>query len=599
MQGMTPQIIIVLGIMLVASVMLVTELVRSDVVALLTLSALGLSGLVGPQDVFAGFSRPAVITIMSVFIITAGLERSGATRFIGHRLLNLAGPHEGRLIPLIMLAGAALSLVMNNIAAGAVLLPAIVGVTRQTELKPSKLLMPLAFATMLGGMATLLTTSNILVNNALREAGLQTFSVFDFFPVGLPLVLAGTLYMLLVGCKLLPDHAPAGAPRVATARELSELYGLQQAISQLYVCGGSVMAGQTISAASWSEKLGLSIFGVSRGGKILLPPEKNLVILEGDIVLAGGEASSSALEAYGLIRTVDPAWKGDLASDEVGLIELILSPRSDFINQTLKQINFRDKYGLSVLSIWRKGAALRAALGDVALQWGDALLAQGPRDKIKILRADPNVLVLDEDDAPDVQPRKAPLAVAIVLLALALATANIFPVAEAAFAAALALVLTGCLTMDDAYRAIEWRAIFLIAGFIPLGIALEHSGAAALIGHTLVGTLGQLGPVVMAGGLFLATTLVLQVVGNVGSAVIFAPIAINAAQQMGADPRAFAMAVALGTSMAFLIPTAHPVNVMMMGPGGYTVKDFVRVGWGMTVVLFIVVMIALPIVWHL
>ncbi|MDA0698723.1 MAG: SLC13 family permease, partial [Chloroflexi bacterium] len=444
---MTPEIITVLGIMLVATVMLVTELVRSDVVALLTLSALGLFGLVNPQDVFAGFSRPAVITIMSVFIITAGLERSGATRFIGHRLLKLAGPHEGRLMPLVMLAGAGLSMVMNNIAAGAVLLPAIVGVTRQSDLKPSKLLMPLAFATMLGGMATLLTTSNILVNNALREAGLQTFSVFDFLPVGLPLVIAGTLYMLLIGSKLLPDHAPAGAQRLATPRELSELYGLQQAVTQLYVCDGSVMAGQPISAASWSEKLGLSIFGVSRGGKILLPPDKSLVILEGDIVLAGGEAANSALEACGLIRTVDPAWKGDLASEEVRLIELILSPRSDFITKTLKQINFRDKYGLSVLAIWRKGAALRDALGDVSLQWGDALLAQGPRDKIKILRADPNVLVLDEDDAPDVQPRKAPLAVAIVVVALALATANILPIAEAAFAAALALVLTGCLTM--------------------------------------------------------------------------------------------------------------------------------------------------------
>ncbi len=596
---MTPQIIIVFIILLIATALLITERLRSDVIALLALSALGLTGLVGPQDVFAGFSRPAVITILSIFIVTAGLERTGATRAIGNRLLKLAGTQEARLIPLIMMAGAAFSLVMNNIAAGAVLLPAIVGISRQTDLKPSKLLMPLSFATMLGGMATLLTTSNILVNNALREANVKTFSLFDFAPVGVPIVIVGILYMLFIGRRLLPDHRPGGSGRVTSPKELAELYGLKHGVCQVYVCAGSALADRPVSDAGWSEKLGLTVIGVSRGGKITLSPGKSFVILEGDVVLAGGQTDETDLAYYGLIRTDDPTWKGDLASDEIDLVELILSPRSDFINKTLKEINFRDKYGLSVLSIWRKGTAIRDALGDIPLLWGDALLAQGPRNKIKLLRADPNMLVLDEDDAPSVQPRKAPLAVGVVTVALALATFEILPIAEAAFAAALTLVLTGCLTMDEAYKSIEWRSIFLIAGFIPLGIALEHTGAAALIGQGLVAVLGRFGPVVMAGGLFLATTLVLQVVGNVGSAVIFAPIAITAAQQMGSDPRAFAMAVALGTSMAFLSPTAHPVNVMMMGPGGYTVKDFIKVGWGLTVALFIVVMIVLPIVWRL
>ncbi|MBI3240870.1 MAG: SLC13 family permease [Chloroflexi bacterium] len=596
---MTPQIAIVFVILLIATTLLITEKLRSDVIALLTLSALGLTGLVGPQDVFAGFSRPAVITILSIFIITAGLERTGATRAIGNRLLRLAGASEARLIPLIMVAGAAFSLVMNNIAAGAVLLPAVVGITRQTDLKPSKLLMPLSFATMLGGMATLLTTSNILVSNALREANLKAFSLFDFAPVGIPIVIVGILYMLLVGRRLLPERNPGGSGRATTPRELAEVYGLKQGVSQVYVCAGSSMAGNPVKETGWSEKLGLTVIGVSRGGHVTLSPGKSFVILEGDVVLAGGQTDDTDLAYYGLIRTDDPTWKGDLASDDVDLVELILSPRSEFINKTLKEINFRGKYGLSVLSIWRKGAAIRDALGDIPLQWGDALLAQGPHHKIKIVRADPNMLVLDEDDAPLVQPRKAPLAVLIVTAALALATFEILPIAEAAFAAALALVLAGCLTMDEAYRSIEWRSIFLIAGFIPLGIALEHSGAAALIGQALAAMLGRFGPVVMAGGLFLATTLILQVVGNVGSAVIFAPIAITAAQQMGSDPRAFAMAVALGTSMAFLTPTAHPVNVMMMGPGGYTVRDFIKVGWGLTAALFIVVVVVLPIVWRL
>jgi di/tricarboxylate transporter len=265
----------------------------------------------------------------------------------------------------------------------------------------------------------------------------------------------------------------------------------------------------------------------------------------------------------------------------------------------LKELNFRDKYGLSVLSIWRGGTAIRDALGDIPLQLGDAFLVQGRHDRIKLLRAEPSVIVLDEEDEPVMQPRKGPLAGLIVIAALALATFEIIPIAESFFAAALALVLTGCLTMDEAYKSIEWRSLFLISGFIPLGVALDHTGAAALAGQWLVNTLGQLGPAALAGGLFVATALALQVVGNVGSAVIFAPIAISAAQQMNSDPRAFAMAVALGTSMAFLIPTAHPVNVMMMGPGGYSVKDFLKVGWGLTAVLVVVVVVVLPIVWQL
>jgi di/tricarboxylate transporter len=596
---MTPQIAIVFVILFIATALLITERLRSDIIALLTLIALGLTGLVGPEEIFVGFSRPAVVTILSIFIITAGLERTGATRAIGNRLLKLAGRQETRLIPLIMLAGAAFSLVMNNIAAGAVLLPAIIGITRQTEVKPSKLLMPLSFATMLGGMATLLTTSNILVSNALREADLKGFSLFDFAPVGAPIVIVGILYMTFIGRRLLPEHRPGGPARATTPKELAEVYGLQQGVSQVYVCAGSAMADQEVSAGGWSEKLGLTVIGVSRGGRITLSPGKSFVVIEGDVVLAGGQTDDTDLAYFGLIRTEDPTWTGDLASDDVDLVEMILAPRSEFINKTLKEINFRDKYGLTVLSIWRRGEAIRDALGDIPLQWGDALLAQGPHAKIKLLRADPNLLVLDEDDEPTIQPRKAPLAVALVTLALGLATFELLPIGEAAFAAALALVLTGCLTMDEAYKSIEWRSIFLIAGFIPLGAALESTGAAALIGQGLAAMLGRFGPVVMAGGLFLATTLILQVVGNVGSAVIFAPIAITAAQQMGSDPRAFAMAVALGTSMAFLSPTAHPVNVMMMGPGGYTVKDFVKVGWGLTVALFIVVVIVLPIAWRL
>lgn len=594
---MTLPILTILIIVVGATLLLVTERLRSDVVALLTLVALALTGLVSSQEAFAGFSRSAVITILSIFIITEALERTGVTRVIGDRLLRLAGGNEKRLLPVIMLAAAALSLFMNNIAAGAVLLPAVIGITRKTDLKPSKLLMPLAFATMLGGMTTLLTTSNILVSNALRDAGLTPFGLFDFLPVGLPIVVVGILYMTFIGQRLLPNINPGGGARAATPQQLAEIYGLKQGLLELYVTGGSLMADASVLEGGWSDRLGLTVIGVSRGGRILLSPDQNFRILEGDVVLTGGILDDTELKDYGLFRTTDPAWTGELASDEIDLVEVILAPRSDFAKKTLKEINFRNRFGLTVLSIWRGGIAIREALGDIPLQLGDALLVQGPHEKIARLRAEVNVIVLDEDDVPAMQPRKGPLAALIFLAALGLATFEIVPIAESFFTAALAMVLTGCLTMDEAYKSIEWRSLFLISGFIPLGVALDHTGAAALIGQGLVNTLGQFGPVVLAAGLFMATAVAVQVLGNVGSAVIFAPIAIQAALGMGSDPRAFAMAVALGTSMAFLIPTAHPVNVMMMGPGGYRVKDFMKVGWGLTAVLVVVVIVVLPIAW--
>lgn len=591
----------VFAVLLGATVLLISGRLRADITALLTLIVLALTGLVSAQEAFASFGRSAVIIILSIFIITNALERTGVTRVIGDRLLRLAGKTEARLVPVIMLAGAGLSLVMNNIAAGAVLLPALIGITRQTDLKPSKLLMPLAFATMLGGMATLLTTSNILVSNALRESGLEGFSLFSFAPIGVPVIIVGILYMTLIGRHMLPDTNPAGQMRAApNPAELVAMYGLKEGVCQIYVRAGSSMGGVSVASGGWSEKLGLTVIGISRGGEIILSPGKTFEVLEGDVVLAGGQIDDDGLGYYGLVRTTDSTWEGNFASDEIDLVEVILAPRSEFAKKTLREINFREHYGVTVLSIWRDGAILRDALGDIPLKLGDALLVQGPRAKIKLLRTEPNLLVLDEgDDVPTMQPRKGPMAAVIVVAALTLATLNLLPVAEAFFAAALALVLTNCITMDEAYKAIEWRAIFLIAGFLPLGIALESTGAAAYVGQWLVASLGKFGAPALAGGLFLVTALALQVVGNVGSAVIFAPIAISAAQQMGSDPRGFAMAVALGTSMAFLIPTAHPVNVMMMGPGGYTVKDYARVGLPLTVILFVVVVVGLVLFWNI
>ncbi len=585
---MSPQNWLVLGITAAITVVLITDKLRADVAALLTLAVLGLTGLVSPNDLFSGFGRSAVITIVALFMITQGLERSGATRILGRHLGRLAGTSESRAVVVVMIATALLSLVMNTIAAAAVLLPAVIGISRQTDLKPSRLLIPMSFASLLGGMATLFTTANLLVSASLSQAGLRPYGILDFIPIGLPMAVAGILFMALVGRKLLPQHSLGGGRRaVHPGGSLADTYELSQAVRGAYVMPGSEMAGRSLSEAGWGTRLGLSVIGISRGGSIRLAPSARDKVLEGDVVIFTGDIDDQALARCRLVRTRDPAWQGKFVSSQVSLVEVVLAPRSTFAGKTLHEINFREKYDLMILALWRAGRTIRVGLPDIPLEVGDALLVQGNHERIKMLRNEPALIVLEEDieDAPP--GRKAWLAVGLTMAAVVMSALQIIPIAEAAVSAALLMVLLGCMTMDEAYDSVEWRAIFLIAGMLPLGIAMTTTGTARLTGDALIALLGHGGPLAVAAGMFLVTTLLTQVMGGQATAVILAPIAIAAALSLRADPRVIGMAVAMGCSTAFLTPFAHPSNILVMGPGGYTTRDYARVGLPLTFVLFI------------
>jgi len=595
---MTLPILLVTALVLAASLLLISDKLRPDLVALLLLVVLGLTGLVDSQQLFSGFSRAAVITIMALFIITAGLERTGATRLLGQQLNRLAGGQETRAVLVVMIATALLSLVMNTIAAAAVLLPAVIGITRQTQLRPSKLLIPLSFGALLGGMATLFTTANILVSAALVEQGFKPYGVFDFLPVGLPLALAGIGFMVLVGRHLLPERTSSGRA-AARHSNLSDTYSLQNTICAAYVKPGSVMAGLSLAEGGWGERLGLNVVGISRGGSLNLAPAQKEAVLEGDLILFTGYTDQEELGHYGLVFTKDADWRGRLTSEQVSLVEVVLTPRSSFAGKTLREIRFREKFDLSVLAIWREATTIRDGLSDLPLRFGDALLLQGRRSKIKLLHDQADFLVLEEDAADITAPGKAWLAVGLTTAALILAALNVLPVAEATFAAAALMILFRCLSMDEAYGAIEWKTIFLIAGMLPLGVAMTNTGTATLIGQTLVGLLGGWGPLAVAGGIFMVTMLLTQVMSGQAAAVVLAPIAIAAARSLGADPRGLAMAVAMGCSTAFLTPIGHPTNLLVMGPGGYTFKDYSRVGLPLTALLFVVLLVALAVFWNI
>jgi di/tricarboxylate transporter len=592
-------------VILVAAVALfLSDRVRADLVALLVALALGATGILTSQESFSGFSRSAVIILLSIFILAEGLERTGATERVGRLLVRLAGSSERRLVLAVMSAGAVFSLVMNNIAAAAVLLPAATGAARRSGVKASRLLLPLAFSTLLGGMATLLTTSNIVVSSLLADRGLRSFGLLAFAPLGLPLAVLGIAYVALWGRRLLPESSPGEALAAVHRKEddLAAVYHLGETVFRAGVPAGSALVGRTLAASGARNAFGLDVLAVERGGRLLLAPAPETVLAPDDILLLSGKPEEERLAAADLEVLPGRAVRHerDLESATVVVVEALLAPRSDLLGRTLREVHFRERYGMTVLALWRAGRPVSTGLSDLPLQFGDGLLLQGPRDRLAVLRAEPDLILLDKGEE-EVAPARGKTGVAVGLLAvtLVLAAWGRLPVAEVMLGGAIGMVLCRVLSMDQAYQAIDWKSIFLVAGMLPLGIAMTKTGAAALLTDGLVRGLGPLGPRALLAGLVVLTVLLAQAIHSAAVAAVVAPIAIEAGRRMGADPREFAMAVALASSMAFLTPLGHPVNVLVMGPGGYRFKDYLKVGLPLVVLLVVVIVFGLPVVWPL
>jgi di/tricarboxylate transporter len=594
--------LITLIILATAVILLLFNVTRPDLIALLVLISLGLTSVITSADLFSGFSRSAVITVMALFIMTNALYRTGVTRWMGERLLHLGGTRPWRLTLTVMVAGAVLSYFMNTIAAGAVLLPAIIGLARTADIRPSKLLIPLSFGTLLGGMATLLTTSSILVNAALRDAGYQPFQLLDFLPVGSAMAVAGIVFITFIGRRWLPNSSPIDRYGWDARYQsgLSDLYSLQERLYEAQIEPTSPLISQSIAASRIGEMLGLSILAIQRGRQTILAPQPDEVLRGRDVLIIVGRSERvEQLLELGVAIEAESDREDDFSSDYIGMAEVIIAPRSRVVGQTLKQINFRQKFGLTVIALWRNGRSYRTDVGGLSLEFGDALLMHGPRDKIRLLQTEPDFIVLQPESAEAQRPTKAWLAAAIMLGTLFVMAAGWLPIAEATFTGAVLMIITRCLTMDEAYQAIEWRAVFLIAGMLPLGLALAQTGAAAWVGQVLIQTFGGFGPLILLSVFYLLAMLLTQFVSGQAAAVIVAPIALSAAIQINSSPYAFAMAAALACSTAFMTPIAHPVNLLVMGPGGYTPRDFFKVGLPLTIVVFIVMLIVLPRVWPL
>jgi di/tricarboxylate transporter len=612
--SMNSQLVITFAILVAAVFLFLSDRLRPDLIALLVAISLGVSGVLTSQEVFSGFSRSAVITILAVYVFAEALQKTGVTDRVGQLLLRLGGSTEPRLAVTVMLAGAVLSLFMNNIAAASVLLPAVSGAARKAKANPSRLLMPLAFGTIVGGMATLLTSANIVVSNLLRDRGLAGFSLLDFAPLGLPVVAVGVAYMALLGRRWLPcqpskqalasgiETVPNG-PSSAEA-DLFDIYRLSERLLWARVPPSSELIGQSLKQSHLRQSHNLNAIAIERKGQKMFSLSPEVTFREGDVVLfAARPEEVSAQELQPLLEVVPSAngWpKQGLESSDIVMVEAVLSPRSALIDKTLCEVLFREKYNMSVIAIWRAGRPIRTGLANLPLRFGDALLLQGPRQRLQVLRSDPDLIVLNglhESTGP--MRNKAWIALTVMAVTLLLAAIGPLPIGEVMFGGALAIVLLNVVSMDRAYQAIDWKTIFLVAGMLPLGIAMTKTGAASYLAEGMMSFLGPAGPMALLGGLFVLTMLLTQVVNSAAVAAVVVPIGIQSAQQMGADPRAMAMAIALATSMTFVIPVSHPVNLLVMGPGGYRFRDYVKVGLPLTLLLFATVMLLLPVFWPL
>lgn len=597
----------------VAVTLLVTDRLRPDLVALAAAAVLGVTGVLTPDEAFAGLGSRAAVTILAVSILAEGLRAAGVADRAGRMMLKLAGSSETRLVAVTMIASAVVSLFMNNIAAAAVLLPAASAATRRAGLKPSRVMMPLAFGAILGGMATLLTSANLIMSDLLTEAGYRGFGLFDFVHVGLPLVAAGTVYMLVWGRRRLPvggptlgdDPAPPGRTHAAGSAEedeLPEIYRLEERTRLVEISATSPLVGERLSDSRIRERLGLTVTSIQRGRALFTNPPAGFRLREGDVLELVGTLDDGAEPGLfeHLVRPLQADHPPRPAAHDTVMAEAVLPPRSPLQGRTLKDVRFGDRFGLQVLAIWRGDRPIRSGVGDLELALGDALLVHGPARMVERARRNEELILLGAAElGPEPSRRRSGAALALLGAALLLGVARPELLGPVFLIAALTMVLVGILTMDKAHQAIDWRTIFLVAGMLPLGLALQRTGAATMVADLLVAGIGPWGPFALLTGVFLASALLTQAVVGPAVAAMMGPVAIQVAAQAGIDPRAMAMAVALACSMAFLTPLGHPVNVLVMGPGGYRFADYRRVGLPMAVVLVVVVLAVLPLAFPL
>lgn len=609
---MNADLLLVLALLATCVGLFILNRPRMDVVALLAMVALPLTGVLSVAEALAGFSDPSVVLIAALFVIGNGLVRTGIAYRLGEWLMRSAGSSETRLLVLLMLAVAGLGSVMSSTGVVAIFIPVVLSIAAKMHVSPRRLMMPLAFAGLMSGMLTLVATPpNMVVHSELRRAGLDGFAFFSFAPIGLTILLLGIAYMLLARRWLgQPSDPDSSVEPRDTLAVLAQRYRLPERERRLRVLPASPLANQALDELQLRSQYGINVIGIERQQRfrrLLLIATGNTQLLVGDVLLV-----DLASPAIGLLGAYDElgleplqlntSYYGD-HSRELGLAEVALPPDSRLPGKTIQELGFRSKHKLNVVGLRRSHEALQGLLVDEKLKPADTLLVAGGWKyihRLQGMRRDFLVLSLPAE-VDDVAPaaNRAPFALLGLAVMVALMVSGVVPNVLAALIGCLVMGLFRCIDMDSAYKAIHWQSLVLIVGMLPFALALEKTGGIALAVSALIGLFGDAGPQALLACLFLLTAIIGLFISNTATAVLMAPVAISTAEQIGASPYPFAMIIALAASAAFMTPISSPVNTLVIGPGNYRFADFVRIGVPFTVLVMLTSVLLVPLLFPL
>jgi di/tricarboxylate transporter len=575
----------------------------ADLVALLSLLALALSGVIGTQDALAGFGNPTVVMIAALFVVGEGLSRTGVTGWGGKRLLEAARGSKTRLLVVVMIGTALLSAFISNTGTVATLLPAVVAAAWSVGSVPSKFLVPLAFAANTGGLLTLTgTPPNIVVAQTLEQSGLRPFEFFEFALIGAPLLIVAVAYMALVGRRILPSYSAETRPVDAAAdlEDLAAAYSLGENQFRLRIRSQSLLIGKTATEAALGPNYGAPLLRIE--GRAIT---QDAVLQRDDVLVvrAQDEVIDKLMHELGLSLLPPADAPGEFVSKELGLAEVIPTPRSEYLGQPLAVGRISERFPVQLLAVRRRGKPVVGTM-ETTLELGDSLLVRGTWEAIGELQSERrNFVVVGAPEAmatevAGLSPR-AGVAVAALVGMVVLMVSGIVPTVIAALIAAVVMILGGCLSASEAYRSISWSSVVLIGAMIPMGLALETTGGAALVAEGLVNTLGDLSPVALMAGIFLLTTGFSQVINNTATAVLVAPIVMQAAVSLGVSPHPLLMIVAVSASTAFLTPIGTTTNILVFSPGGYRFIDYVKVGLPLMLIFLAMSLVLVPLIWPL
>ena len=571
-------IVITLGVVAIALILFIIEKFPADITALGVMVALILMGQVTPEEGIAGFSNPATITVLAMFVLSSGIARTGALQQASSWLTRWGGKRLSQQVVVLGIIVGPLSAIVNNTAIVSVFLPIVEDFCQQHRMSPSKLLMPLSFATILGGMITVIGTStSVLASGLAGDLGIGEFSLFQFAGLGIITFLFGLAYLALVAPLLLPN-------RQIDDRGLSQKYGMKEYVSELVVTPRSSLVGQTLQASQLQRRFDVDVLELIRNGSHFAQPLADKTLAAGDILIVrGGKRDllkireSEGLEILPDVQFGQKSWQGNLGEEEA-IAEALIISNSDLVGSTLKDVRFRQRYNVTVLAIRRGQELVRDRMGKVTLRFGDLLLVQGPKQSLVGIQTDRNLLLLEQRDLETLRTNKASIAMGIGAAVVGVAALTDFPILVSALAGALLMVLTGCLKPGELYQAVRWDVIFLLACLIPLGTAMQNSGATEWIAQQLVEVSGGLSHYGLLTLIYVLTAILTAVLSNNASVILILPIGVQVARTVGISPLTTAFIITFAASNSFMTPIGYQTNTMVYSAGGYRFLDFLRVG---------------------